>query len=269
MADWTDGILLKVVNVITYILFLGSNVYTVAGPIHYGSGKETYFTPASWAFGIWSVIHLLLLGTVIYQFFEQGKKVVIDGINWRFPLLVILNSVYINVWIRGHYVVAFIFALLVSSAVSHIYYVVKKHHLAESINDEIFVHLPFSLWHGFTTVLIFVTGFEAFGVNALHRHAGIFTKVFVFLSFLFLESTSAAYAFSSPEGDLAGSIAIAWSLFAIFDHQRSSAFVHWSALGFAVLSTFWIGKALYGLFTRNRSSGVLGDSERAPLIGSS
>ena len=39
-----------------------------------------------------SVIHVLLLGTVIYQFFDNGKKVIIDGISWRFPLLGILNA---------------------------------------------------------------------------------------------------------------------------------------------------------------------------------
>jgi len=265
MADWTDGILLKVVNVVLYVLFLGSNVYTIAGPGDvYGSGKETYFTPSSWVFGLWSVIHLLLLGTIIYQFFESGKKTIIDGINWRFPLLVVLNIVYINVWARGHYVVAWIFSLFVSSAVSHIFYIVKKHHTAENINDELWIHLPFSLWHGFTTFLAWVTVFQAFGVNAQRHDAGIFTKVFVFLALLFLESTSAAYAFSSEEGDLAGSIAIAWTLFAVFDHQRSSAFIHWSALAFAILSVFWIGKALYGLFTRSRSS----SSETEPLLGS-
>jgi len=270
MADWTDGILLKVVNVVVYLAFTGSNIYSVAGPTpYYGGGKETYFTPSSWAFGIWSVIQLLLLGTVIYQFFPGGKKVIVDGINWRFPLLIVLNTIYVNVWGRGHYIVAFIFALLVSSAASHIYYIVKKHHASENVNDELWIHLPFSLWHGFTTFLIFVTAFEAFGVNAHRHHAGVFTKVFVFLSLFFLESTAAAYAFSSPEGDLAGSIAITWSLFAIFDHQRSSAFVHWSALAFAIISAFWIGKSLYGLFTRNRSGSGILDSERAPLIGSS
>ncbi|KAG8905524.1 hypothetical protein FRB99_008783 [Tulasnella sp. 403] len=270
MADWKDGIVLKVTNVVLYILFLSSNIYSVAGPTpYYGYGKETYFTPATWAFGIWSVIHLLLLGTIIYQFFETGHKTIVDGVNWRLPLLIVLNTIYINVWGRGHYVIAFIFALLVSSAASHIYYIVKKHHIAENVNDELWIHLPFSLWHGFTTFLIFVTAFEAFGVNA-HRHsAGVFTKVFVFLALLFLESTSAAYAFSSAEGDLAGSIAIAWSLFAVFDHQRSSTFVHWSALVFAILSTFWIAKSVYGLFTRHRAGGPLHDSERAPLIGSS
>lgn len=74
--SWKDGIFLKVcvasslrerhaehkgldaqiVNIIVYILFLGSNVYSVAGPEGpYRSGRETYFTPANYAFGIWCV----------------------------------------------------------------------------------------------------------------------------------------------------------------------------------------------------------------------
>ena len=82
-----------------------------------------------------SVIHVLLLGTVIYQFFDNGKKVIIDGISWRFPLLGILNAIYVNLWATHHYIVgmysrnaspllltkplpAFVFALLVSSAVT-------------------------------------------------------------------------------------------------------------------------------------------------------
>ena len=39
-----------------HIFFTGSNIYSVAGPHdYYGSGKETYFTPATWTFGIWYV----------------------------------------------------------------------------------------------------------------------------------------------------------------------------------------------------------------------
>ena len=38
--------------------------------------------------------------------------------------------------------------------VSHIYYIVKKNHSAESAGDELFVHLPLSMWHGWTIVLI-------------------------------------------------------------------------------------------------------------------
>ena len=45
-----------------------------------------------------------------------------------------------------------------------------------------FVHLPFSLYHGWTTVLVVLTAFEAFGNNANTEHAGVWTKVFVFLA---------------------------------------------------------------------------------------
>ena len=183
-AQWKDGILLKIVNVLVYILFLGSNIYTVASPHSvYANIKQTYFTPASWAFLAWSIIHFLLLGTVIYQFTSiHAKTVIIDGISWRFPLLAVLNAVLVTVWAHHHYVVAFLLSLLVASSVSQIYYIVKKNHSSESVGDELFVHLPFSMWHGWTTVLVFITAFEAFGVNADKHHAGVWTKVFVFLA---------------------------------------------------------------------------------------
>jgi hypothetical protein len=259
----------QIVNLLVYFLFLGSNIYTVASPSGiYFSAKETYITPAPWAFLIWSLIHLLLLATVIYQFFPSGKQVIIDGISWRFPLLGILNAIYVNLWAHQHYVIAFVLALFVSSTVTHIYYIVKKHHSPKNITDELFVHLPFSLYHGWTTVLVILTAFDAFGVNAHDHPAGIWTKVFVFLALFFLEGTAATYAFSTPEGDLPASIAIAWSLFAIFAHQTSSKFIHWSALAFAILALVWVVKGAIGLAIRARSGSVrLDDEERAPLVG--
>jgi hypothetical protein len=100
--------------------------------------------------------------------------------------------------------------------------------------------------------------------------AGIWTKIFVFLALFFLEATAATYAFSSPEGDLAGSIAIAWALWAIFAHQTSSAFIHWSALAFAIITLLWIIKGAYGLYKKSWGGSVrLEDEERAPLVGDS
>lgn len=52
-----------------------------------------------------SLIHLLLLGTIVYQFFPAGKRVIVDAVSWRFPLLGVLNAIYVNVWGRQHYVV--------------------------------------------------------------------------------------------------------------------------------------------------------------------
>ena len=54
--------IVQIVNVVVYFLFLGSNVYTVAGPTDiYYTGKDTYVTPAPWAFLIWYV----RLGTLV------------------------------------------------------------------------------------------------------------------------------------------------------------------------------------------------------------
>jgi hypothetical protein len=268
--SWTDGILLKLANILVYFLFLGSNIYAVAGPSDiYWTGKETYVTPAPWAFLIWTVIHLLLLGTILYQFTENGHRAIVEGVSWRFPLLGVLNIVYVNLWQARNYIIALVFAFFVTTTVTHIYYIVKKYHEPSSVGDEIFVHLPFSLYHGWTTVLVILTAFQAFGVNAHDHHAGIWTKVFVFLAFFFLESTAATYAFSSPEGDLPASFAIAWSLWAIFAHQKSSVFVHWSAFAFALLSLLWVGKALIALGMKIKRGGnqVSLDEERAPLVG--
>lgn len=85
---------------------------------------------------------------------------------------------------------------------------------------------------------------------------------------LFLEGTAATYAFSTPEGDLPASIAIAWSLWAIYAHQTGSGFVHWSALVFSILTLIWVGKGVLGLVFKGRGSIALSDEERAPLVGS-
>lgn len=152
---------------------------------------------------------------------------------------------------------------------THIYYIVKKYHEPSSVPDELFVHLPFSLYHGWTTVLVVLSAFTAFGVNRFHEHAGVWTKVFVFLAFFFLESTAATYAFASPEGDLPASVAIAWFLWAVFAHQTHDAFVHWSALAFAILALIPVGRALIAIGLRISRGGnaISLDEERAPLVG--
>ncbi|WVN89787.1 uncharacterized protein L203_105017 [Cryptococcus depauperatus CBS 7841] len=268
MSSLTDGIAIKLLNIVVYVVSLGSNVYSIAGPEDmYGSSKVTYITPSYYAFYVWSLVHLLLLGTLIFQFTTRGKEIIVDSIGWRFALLGLFNSVYIYFWSRHWYILAFCLSLLVSASVSQIYYIVKKSHSnRESLGEEAFIHLPFSLWHGWTIVLVVLSLFEAFGVNAHTHKAGIWTKIFVFLAFIFLETTAAAYAFASKEGDIAGGAAITWALFAIFIHQTSSKFIHWSAFVFFILALFAVIKSL---FTTIRGSGsLLHDEERAPLVSS-
>lgn len=61
-----------------------------------------------------------------------------------------------------------------------------------------------------------------------------------------------------------------WYLWGVFVYQRSSGFVHESALVFAVLASVWVGEALIdGIVSylwRGERGGV-GDEESAPLLG--
>ncbi len=80
-----------------------------------GATKLTYMTPARWAFLIWCVlagsinralshsfrrpaIHFILLGTLLYQFSENGHRIVVKGISWRFFVLMVANALYLYLW---------------------------------------------------------------------------------------------------------------------------------------------------------------------------
>ncbi|GAC92988.1 hypothetical protein PHSY_000548 [Pseudozyma hubeiensis SY62] len=270
---WNDDLLLKVANIVAYVFFTTGNVYSQLGVGANPVVQETYLSPERWIYGVWPFIHFLFLGMIVYQFTDAGSTHVVHGIGWRFPGLCILNAVYsglISAQVNAHHdriyaILAFVVMLLIAGTVSHCYRSLKVHHTANNLADTVFVHLPFSLYHGFVVVLLFVTGFEAFGVNAMTHKAGIITKIVVFLSLLFLESTAAGYVWYS-EGDVAGALVISLSLLAIFQHQTSSKFIHWSALAFFIISLIAVLRAVLSIFTsRNRTA--VTDEERAPLVG--
>ncbi|KAE8232971.1 hypothetical protein A4X09_0g4429 [Tilletia walkeri] len=303
-AHWKDSIVLKVVNVLAFVVFTTSNAYSSLAPGQAigGAQKITYITPAPWLFVIWPIIHALLLGALIYQFFPAGYGPVIETIGWRLPILALLTSLYSGFAAAQHSqtinsILAFVTILLVAGLVSHIYRDLRVRHENKNIFDVLFVSLPFSLFHGFVVVLVFVSAFSAFGrtkdvhvASALieavvgiatrghnhhdspvltpepHQHhgPGIATNVLVFLSLLFLEATSAGYVFSG-KGDAAGAAVITFSLLAIFDYQRDTKFIHWSALAFFIISLIALIRALIATY-QNRGRIALSDEERAPLV---
>ncbi|KIM44368.1 hypothetical protein M413DRAFT_8828 [Hebeloma cylindrosporum] len=249
MSDsWKDGISLKITNIIVYFAFLGSNIYSTHCPrlerrptllLHPGLSSS---------------------GTIIYQFFQGGKKIIIDGISWGFPLLGFFNATYVSLRPTNAYL-ALVFSFFVSVTATYIYLTLIRFHKAETYIDKIFIHIPFSLYHGWTIVLASLAAFDAFGVNSITESAGIWTKVFVCLTLASLTGSAATYSRATPEGDLPGSIVIAWSLWAIFAHQTSSDFVHWSSLFFAVVALLWVVDGIRSVVVPSRNGPRLADDE--------
>ena len=61
-----------------------------------------------------TLCHIFLFGTVICQWFPSGKTVMTNGISLHFPLLCVLNAIYVHLWADHHYIISFIFALFIS-----------------------------------------------------------------------------------------------------------------------------------------------------------
>ncbi|KAK4047854.1 hypothetical protein OIO90_006015, partial [Microbotryomycetes sp. JL221] len=72
---WNDHLALKLANVAVFIFLFSSGLYSAMSPAGHG-GKDTYITPAPYVFYTWSLIDLLLLGYVVYQFFDESHDAI-------------------------------------------------------------------------------------------------------------------------------------------------------------------------------------------------
>lgn len=142
--------------------------------------------------------------------------------------------------------IAFVVSLFVASAVSFIYHQLVTKLTARTDIDTIVVHLPFSLWHAWSIVLVLISGFSAFApqyvvsclLSQVHskkkktylplkishgndRHPNGLFLVLALAAEGFLALTCLGYVFQSKKGDLAGAIVLAWTLFGISDRQVS------------------------------------------------
>lgn len=278
MVHWTDNLPLKVSNIVSYLVFLGANGYGALGPnsSKWASGaQETFVTPESWFFGVWGLVHFLLLGFVLFQFTPSGYHPTIEGVGWRFPILTILNALYASfstmnsdhpksgrVWA----ILAFVVMLLIAATVSTVFHQLKTSHKAKNFLDFGLVHLPFSLWHGLSVVLAVIAGFGAFGVDAHSHKPGVASDILVFCALLFLEGTAAGYALYG-EGDIASGGVVSLALLAIFQHQTpggADRFIHWSALIMFLLSLLAVLRSLWAVITGRRT---VVEGEREPLLG--
>ncbi|GES82772.1 hypothetical protein RCL_jg11579.t1 [Rhizophagus clarus] len=130
---------IKVFNVLVYIFLLGSNVYSGLDPNNknnspYGGKHITFISPAPFVFGVWGLIHFLLGGFVIYQWFAN-QDLVLDGINWHFVSITVLNVLWLALWESDHLILAWITILITTIPVTIIYTILKQRSRDVSLNE--------------------------------------------------------------------------------------------------------------------------------------
>ncbi|CAG8702885.1 14515_t:CDS:2, partial [Cetraspora pellucida] len=247
---------IKVLNVLSYIFFLTANIYSVfegdgsQSPYH-GSHK-TYISPAPFVFGVWGLIHFLLGGFVIYQFFPAANDVVVDGIHWHFIGISLLNGLWLASWEANYLIISFIAILLTSGQISYVYAMLKRQQFAPAnLVDKLLIHVPFSLYHAWIAVILVLSVFAIITPEKTDDEPIVLVKIVVVIALLILKGLSATYI--EAGNDIAGASVIAWTLVGIFVEQEDPV-IHWSALILVIFSTIHIIIGIVNLFRKNRGS---------------
>jgi len=261
---------LQVLNVLTYLWFTAANVFafTLAFGLRdrtgidppeqykygYGLGKETYLTPAPWIFGVLFLVHILFGGTVAFaQWTDRGRDIVVGALSFRWPLLMVLSTFWTGLWLRQLYVWSWLFAIGVVVLSVHTNRIVKRRYRLENeidVKDELFIHFPFSLFEGWTILMLAVNTFAAFAPISLS--SGLASVIISVWILAIISGMAHLSAFSSRTGDLGVTLILALGQFAIFAHQikrrdtNRQHLVAWFAFSFGIVSVWAFAKSLWG-----------------------
>jgi len=166
-------IFLKAANVVAFILVIAVNsmVHVNAPqkpdePINNSTSMgcnytlpETHLSPAPYTFGIWGLIHALLLGFVIYQWFDAADIATVEGIQYYYVLASILSISWLLIWSKKSLVLLDAFILAAVFAVTfRAYDNISTFYPPNNILDRLFIHYPFTIyaaWSLVATVLNF------------------------------------------------------------------------------------------------------------------
>src|SRR5690554_5154722 len=156
--------LLPVANGIALIITIVMNYLSNTGVFN-GNTMETisdrysnYFTPAGYAFSIWGLIYLGLLGFVFYTgrslFTRKEADPFLFNIGWWFVLSCLANSLWVVTWLNDY--IGFSVLLMIILLISLLKIIVNTrmeldHH---PFKKYLFIFWPFALYSGWVSVAL-------------------------------------------------------------------------------------------------------------------
>ena len=149
-----NGIAFISTIVMNYLSNTGAMNNTTIGEI--SGNLNTYFTPAGYAFSIWGLIYLLLLGFAIYQGRSLFVKVRDDDfilkIGWWFIISCIANSLWIVSWVYEYTGLSCFFIFLLLFSLLKIVWNNRMELWDAPISVIAFLWWPFVIYSGWVTV---------------------------------------------------------------------------------------------------------------------
>ena len=137
----------------------------------------TYFTPAGYAFSIWGLIYIGLLGFVTYTgrviFKKSTEEPVVLKIGWWFVLSCIANSLWVVAWLYDY--TGFSVIIMSILLISLIKIIINTRMELDSYPfiKYLFIYWPFAIYFGWITVAFVANvsaylikiSWDAFGVS--------------------------------------------------------------------------------------------------------
>jgi hypothetical protein len=161
---------LNIANTIALIVTIAINYLSNTGLINGNTMKtisdqySNYFTPAGYAFSIWGVIYLGLLGFVFYGWssLSDKKDQTVSKTSWWFVVSCIANSLWVVVWLYDQIGLSVaVMALLLVSVLKIVQNAGISSQRAVNTKTLLCVYWPFSIYFGWVSVA-FIADIAAF-----------------------------------------------------------------------------------------------------------
>jgi hypothetical protein len=156
-----NGIALVFTIVMNYLsntgVFNGNTMKTVSDNYH------NYFTPAGYAFSIWGLIYLGLLGFVFYTGSSLFKKKtdagndennIVTKIGWWFVISCLGNSFWVVTWLYDYIGISIIIMIIILFSLLKIIWNTRMELDFHPLKKYLFIFWPFAIYAGWISVAL-------------------------------------------------------------------------------------------------------------------
>ena len=175
--------ILAIGNIIAFLLTLAVNYISNTGAINgntmstISAKYENLFTPAGYAFSIWGLIYLMLLGFVVYQslalFGHNRPQKVVSKVGGWFILSCVANICWIFAWLYEYLGFSVVLMLLLLFSLIKIIFRGRLELDDEPLPIIAFFWWPFTFYSGWITVALIANiaafftaeGWNGFGIS--------------------------------------------------------------------------------------------------------
>lgn len=154
--QYVNAVALVFTIVINYLsntgVFNGETMATISAKY------QNLFTPAGYAFSIWGLIYIGLLGFVIYYGpftkASETKEKIVQNIGWWFVVSCVGNSLWVVAWLYEYTLLTIPIMVIVFISLLKIILNTQPQIVSSDFRTKLFLRLPFYIYSGWISVAL-------------------------------------------------------------------------------------------------------------------